>query len=185
MSQIYLTLTYFSWLVSIVLVLLLEAYRALRQGYVLILTFYLSWYRLYIVCLHAYFMFLVLQMIYLRKGCSYEWNWIAIEFENENFIRISLLEPISDDDGDATNTKTLKTVTNEGPIEVQKVAYEKKKRGILLDGMIMVKLNKIVLNNLNTNRILMFPLGSWKVISDWINHRLLEERYFIYIVALI
>ncbi|KAF5481453.1 hypothetical protein F2P56_002101 [Juglans regia] len=50
------------------------------------------------------------------------------EYENENSIGISHVEPISDDGGDTANTDAPNTVSTEGPIDVQTVVSERKKR---------------------------------------------------------
>ncbi|XP_042988803.1 zinc finger BED domain-containing protein RICESLEEPER 1-like [Carya illinoinensis] len=51
------------------------------------------------------------------------------EYENENSIGISLVEAISDNDGDTANTQAPNTVSTENAsIELQTVAYERKKR---------------------------------------------------------
>lgn len=50
------------------------------------------------------------------------------EYENEDSSGISLVELMSDDDGDIADTKLLDIVTNEGPTEVQTVAYKINKR---------------------------------------------------------
>lgn len=47
------------------------------------------------------------------------------EYENENFIGISLMESISDDDEWTENNEAPKLVSNEGLTKVQMVAYKR------------------------------------------------------------